>query len=233
MKTRLYLVAAVLPLLLSTSVVVAQGAWSSQPPPSSTYTSRPVEQYPAPSSETQPATQRGYQGSFSLGVPVFLKADKNVVRPGADLNAFGGYEIGYVAFGLGVGAMWTPINYYNIPGAPPNSGYGRSPQTRLYLAPELRVQVPNNSPILPYIGITFDANWWRTRSTDIVCGWYYCTAVSVFLFSPGMTAKFGVAFSVSPGTAIDIGVKYSLSGPGSFFLGRQQWITPYIGMLFR
>jgi hypothetical protein len=176
---------------------------------------------------------RGYQGSFSLGIPIWLNVDSNVVRPGADLNFFGGFDIGYAVFGLALGAMWTPINFYNIPNLPPGSGYDRSPMTRLYLAPEVRVQVPNNTPMLPYIGITFDANWWRVKATDIVCGYYYCTRVAVFRFTPGMTAKLGLAFEVSRGTHIDIGVKYSLSGPGSFFFRREQWITPYFGMLFR
>jgi hypothetical protein len=48
-----------------------------------------------------------------------------------------------------------------------------------------------------------------------------------------MTAKLGFAFEVSEGTHIDVGIKYSLSGPGRFFPGRQQWVTPYVGMLFR
>jgi len=233
MSTRFCVVAGGLALLFSTSIASAQGAWSAEPDPNSTYTSRPVEQYPPPSSAEQRAMHRGYQGSFSLGVPIFLNVDKDVVRPGADLNFFGGFDIGYAVFGLGLGAMWTPINFYNIPEASAGSGYSRHPMTRLYLAPELRLQVPNNTPMLPYLGITFDANWWRVHSSDIVCGWYYCTRYAIFRFTPGMTAKLGFAFEVSRGTHIDIGVKYSLSGTGSFFYRREQWITPYIGMLFR
>ena len=210
----------------------AQGAWSSPPPPSSSYPSQPIEQYPPPSQAKQQAMHRGYQGAFHLGVPIWLNVDSSVVRPGADLNGFGAYDMGYVAFGLGAGAMWTPINFYNI-NDPTASSYGRRPMTRIYLAPELRIQVPNNTPMMPYIGITFDANRWRVARTDVVCGAYYCRRVSVFLFSPGMTVKFGLPFRVSPGTYIDLGVKYSLTGPGSFFSRREQWITPYIGMLFR
>jgi hypothetical protein len=48
-----------------------------------------------------------------------------------------------------------------------------------------------------------------------------------------MTAKVGVGFKVSHGTHIDIGFKYSLSGSGNFFFRREQWVTPYIGILFR
>ncbi len=152
------------------------------------------------------------------------------MRPGADLNLFGAYDMGYVAFGLGGGAMWTPINFDEVPGV---NDLGRRPLTRLYLAPELRVQVPNPTPVMPYVGITFDANWWRIAQTDFVCGQFYCRRVAVFLFSPGFTAKFGLAFRVLQGTYIDIGAKYSYTGPGQFFTQREQWITPYIGMLFR
>jgi len=231
MSTRFFAAAGILAFLLCSSGASAQGAWSYEPTPSSTYAASPVEQYP-PSAKQQ-ASHRGYIGSFSLGVPIWLKVDSDVVRPGADLTGFGGFDMGYVAFGLSLGAAWTPINFYNIPNLPPGSSYDRSPMTRLYLSPEFRVQVPNRSPLLPYIGISFDANWWRVKATDIICGWYYCTRVAVFRFTPGMTAKVGLAVRVASGSYIDIGVKYSLSGPGSFFFRREQWVTPYIGLLFR
>ena len=226
----LLLAAAALACLASSAS--AQGAWSSPPPTSSTYPSRPVEQYPPPSPAKQYAKHRGLQGALSLGIPIWLNADRDVVRPGADLSFLGAYDMGYFAFGLGAGVMWTPINFYDIPEAP-RAGYERRPMTRLYLAPELRVQVPNATPLMPYVGVTFDANWWRVAQTDIVCGAFYCTRATAFLFSPGMTAKLGIALQVMEGTYLDAGVKYSLTGPGSFFSGREQWITPYFGMLFR
>ena len=173
---------------------------------------------------------RGYQGAFHIGVPLWLNVDRNIVRPGADLNIFGAYDMGYVAFGVGAGVMWTPINFDQVPGV---TGVGRRPLTRLYLAPELRVQIPNTTPIMPYVGITFDANWWRVAQTDVVCGQFYCRRVAVFLFTPGFTAKFGLAFRVLQGTYLDLGVKYSYTAPGQFFAQREQWITPYFGMLFR
>jgi hypothetical protein len=234
MITRFFSLVGLPALLLFNSVASAQGAWSYEPTQTSPYTTRPVEQYPPPSSVEQRASHRGYQGSFNLGVPIWLNADRDVVRPGVDLNGFGGFDMGYVAFGLGLGAMWTPINFYNIPGIDP--GFDRRPMTRLYLAPEVRVQVPNNTPLLPYLGISFDANWWRVAETNVVCTgnfYYYCARIAVFRFTPGMTAKIGLAIRVASGSYIDLGVKYSLTGPGSFFFQREQWITPYVGMLFR
>lgn len=204
--------------------------------------------YPTPASQTQPyvndpvytepktpkvSSHRGFQGGFNLGVPVFLDVDSNVVRPGADLHAYGGYDIGYVMFGLDLGAMWTPIDLNRVPEVPPGINPGRSPVTRLYFSPEVRVQVPNKSPILPYLAAAFDVNWWRFKETGFACGYWYCTQVKVFRFTPGFTGKFGVAFRAGSGTYIDLGIKYSYSGAGDFFLRKQQWVTPYLGFLLR
>lgn len=233
MNEKFCAIAGVLALLLS-SAASAQGAWASEPYQTSPYTTGTPEPYSPPSSAQKVVAHRGYMGAFNLGVPLWLEADREVVRPGVDLNGFGGFDMGYVVFGLGLGAMWTPINFYNIPGIDP--GYDRRPMTRLYLAPEVRVQVPNNSPLLPYLGVSFDANWWRVAETNVVCTgniYYYCARIAVFRFTPGMTAKIGLAVRVASGSYIDLGVKYSLTGPGSFFFQREQWVTPYVGILFR
>jgi hypothetical protein len=47
------------------------------------------------------------------------------------------------------------------------------------------------------------------------------------------SAKIGFAIRVASGSYIDLGAKYSLTGPGSVFFQREQWVTPYVGMLFR
>lgn len=201
------------------------------PPPGQAYSNEPAP----PPKKPKPSVRRhrGLQGGFNIGVPVFLDVDKDVVRPGADLHGFGGYDVGYAMFGLGLGAMWTPVDLGNVVTSPPDSNPGRSPATRLYFSPEVRVQVPNRSPILPYVAATFDASWWRFRETTVVCGFWYCSQVKVFRFAPGFTAKGGVAFRVRDGFHLDVGIKYSLSGPGSFFSKREQWLTPYIGILGR
>ena len=200
------------------------------PPPNEQYHVQPkFEPTPAPPERYH----RGLQGGFNIGVPLFRDVDNDVVRPGADLHGFAGYDIGYAMFGLDLGAMWTPIDLNKASMVPPGTNLGRSPVTRLYFAPEARVQIPNKSPILPYVAITFDANWWRFRETAIGCNFWYCTQVKVFRFTPGFTVKGGIAFRVRQGVHIDVGFKYSLSGAGSFFLRREQWITPYVGVLAR
>lgn len=227
-----YLVALVaLAALLSAPQAVAQDySYPTPPSQSSPYTAQPA---PAPPPSESPAKSRGFQGGFNIGVPVWLNVNRSVVRPGADLHFFGGYDIGYAMFGLDLGVMWTPIDLNRAPGLPPGSSPGRSPLTRLYFGPEVRVQVPNRSPILPYLAATFDVNWWRFRETAIGCGVWYCTQVAVFRFAPGFTAKLGIAFRIKRGAHIDLGVKYSLTGPGDFFVQREQWVTPYLGFVMR
>lgn len=203
------------------------------PPPNESYQTQSA---PPPSPKSKPPPERkhrGLQGGLHIGVPLFLDVDKNVVRPGADIHGFGGYDIGYAMFGLDLGAMWSPIDLDRVSTLPPGENPGRSPVTRLYFAPEVRVQVPNRSRILPYVAITFDANWWQFRDTDLACNFWYCTQVKVFRFTPGFTAKGGMAFRIREGVHIDVGFKYSLSGPGNFFTRREQWMTPYVGVLAR
>lgn len=199
----------------------------------------PQDQPYEPRSTTPPpepqkvGAERGFQGGFNIGVPVFLDVDGDVVRPGADLHFFGGYDIGYAMFGIDLGAMWNPIDLAGIVGTPPGTDRERSPVTRLYVAPEVRAQVPNESPILPYAAMTFDVNWWHFRETEIACGFWYCSQVSVFRFTPGFTAKVGLGFRIKQGPHVDVGVKYSFSGAGKFFPDSEQWITAYLGVLAR
>lgn len=208
----------------------AQGyAYPTPPPQNEAYAPPPQEPVP----EQKVSAHRGFQGGFNIGVPIWLDVDENVVRPGADLHFFGGYDIGYAMFGVDLGVMWTPIDANQFSDLPPGTSPGRSPLTRLYVAPEVRVQVPNKSPILPYLAMTFDINWWHFRETGIGCNFWYCTEVKVFRFTPGFTAKVGIAFRIKQGAHVDLGFKYSYTGAGDFFLGANQWFTPYLGFFFR
>ena len=216
--------------LLAANARAQEYSYPRLPPPNETYSAQPP---PAPKPKAPERKHRGLQGGFNIGVPLFRDIDKDVVRPGADLHGFGGYDIGYAMFGLDLGAMWTPIDLNKVSTPTSGTNPGRSPVTRLYFAPEVRVQVPNKSPILPYVAITFDANWWRFRETEVVCNFWYCAQVKVFRFTPGFTAKGGIAFRIRQGVHVDVGFKYSMSGTGNFFFRREQWITPYIGILAR
>lgn len=213
MNTKIQSPALVLALFLCAPTASAQGILSAPPPPE------------------RSGQHRGYQGALTVGPALWLSVDRSLVRPGADLNLFNGFDMGYVVVGLGLGAMWTPINFYNLTDFPSDQ-YQRRPITRLYIAPELRFQVPNDSPFVPYFGVTFDANWWRVKVDSVVCGWLY-QKCGVFQYTSGTTLKLGFASQVHEWTHLDVGIKYSLSGPGYFFLQGQHWVTPYFGLLFR
>lgn len=195
----------------------------------------PQPEDPPPTSELPEKTlvKRKFQWSMNLGVPLWLNVPKDVVRPGADLSWVGGVDIGYLVFGAGVGVMWTPIDLRNFTDENGNSGGDQSPTTRLYFFPEMRVQVPNKSLVLPYLTGAFDVNWWHFKEVGLTCGFWFCGTSRVFRFSPGFTGKVGLAFEIKRGVMVDLGMKYSLTGPGSFFEERRWWLTPYVGVLVR
>jgi hypothetical protein len=173
-----------------------------------------------------------FNWAFTIGVPIWLNVPLEVVRPGADLSWVGGVDIGYAVFGFGVGVMWTPINLREYVDEDGNSG-SQSPVTRLYFFPEVRLQVPNDSVVLPYLSGAFDVNWWNFRETGLRCGFWFCNTRSIYRFTPGFTGKVGLAFEIKRGVKIDVGMKYSLTGKGDFFNTTRWWLTPYVGVLVR
>ena len=212
-------------LFLPMSVASAQTGSSEAPAPDQ---EQPV--YPPTSEVPQEGLKKKFQWSMNVGVPIFLDVDLKVVRPGADIAWVGGIDIGYVVFGIGAGVMFTPINLNNFVDDNGNRG-NQSPLTRLYFFPEIRFQLPNNSPVLPYLTGAFDVNWWNFRETGLSCGFWICSRSSVYRFTPGFTGKVGAAFEIKRGVKIDVGMKYSLSGKGDFFQQTRWWLTPYVGVL--
>ncbi|MBW1876031.1 MAG: hypothetical protein JRI98_11795, partial [Deltaproteobacteria bacterium] len=49
-----------------------------------------------------------FQGGANLGVPIFLDVDRGIVKPGASITGWGGFDIGWVVFDFGIGLQWTP-----------------------------------------------------------------------------------------------------------------------------
>ncbi len=167
----------------------------------------------------------------TLGVPIFLKVDRDVVRPGADLYAWVGLDIGWLVFAAGFGASWNAIDLGQVPGT---DGGGRSPLSRLYIEPEIRFQVPKAKPVLPYISGAFDANWWKYRDVqEVSCGFWYCANRARFTFAPGFTGKVGIGIKTGKRIYIDVGVKYSFTGAGNFFDSTQRWVSPFVGVIYR
>ncbi len=190
----------------------------------------PPPQQPAQAPQDE-GPKVGLTWGLSIGVPIFLNVDSNVVRPGAALGFFAGADFGFFVLGGDLGIQWNPIDLGNVPGV---TGYGRHPATRLYFSlPEVRFRVPDLDVVLPYITGAFDMNFWNFQETALGCGYWYCNSYDVYRFTPGFTGKAGLGFNVKGGVYLDMGFQYSFSGKGSFFPQSQWWLAPYVGVLVR
>lgn len=229
----LALLTALVSSIASAQDPAADPEWSDDP-----WNNRALEEErtdpPPPTSQLpeEGVVKTQFNWAFTLAVPIWLDVPLSVVRPGADLSWVGGVDIGYMVFGFGVGVMWTPIDLTNFTDDNGQRG-SQSPMTRLYFFPEVRVQVPNDSVVLPYVTGAFDVNWWNFRETGLTCGFWFCNRSAVFRFTPGFTGKVGLAFEIKRGVKIDVGMKYSLTGKGDFFVESRWWLSPYVGVLVR
>jgi len=176
----------------------------------------------------------GFTWSLGIGVPIVLDVPREVVRPGANIFFFGGADFGFFIIGGAAGLQWNPIELdgVNVGGVVLS---GRSPLTRIYLSvPEVRFQVPGLKVVLPYISGSFDMNFWNFRETEVACGYWYCSNVAVYRFTPGFTGRAGLAFHIrDSGVHIDAGFQYSFTGKGNFFPETGWWLQPYVGILVR
>jgi hypothetical protein len=230
-------------LWLPAALASAQWDASTQESTSTTATTAPTPP-PAPSDQMvsatpQPAVQQpqekqglevGFTWGLSIGVPIVLNVPRDIVRPGANINFFGGADFGWFVIGGDAGLQWNPIDLNGVPGV---SG-GRHPLTRIYLSlPEVRFQVPDLKVVLPYITGSFDMNFWNFAETQVGCGYWYCSQYSVYRFTPGFTGKAGLGFHVKGGVYIDAGFQYSFTGKGNFFAQSGWWLAPYVGVLIR
>lgn len=178
--------------------------------------------------------QLRFQGGLDLGVPIFLNVDRNVVKPGASIEGWGGFDIGWVVFDFALGLMWNTIKTNNIPEVQAmGGGLGNQPLIRWHFSPGIRLQVPTIDAVLPYLTGRFDANLWQLEALGVDCGWYYCNGQGSFQFAPGFTGKVGLGIRLKGPWFLDVGMKYSLSGKGDFFQRTQWWLEPFIGFLFR
>jgi hypothetical protein len=177
-------------------------------------------------------------GGFDLGVPLMLDVNHDLIRPGANLHAQGGIDLGYVGFFLHGGWRWIPVDFDRAAdnGHPEYAGEGRDPVSNPYFGLGVRGQIPNRSPVMPYASVSFDFNFWHFRETDVVCGGYYywwCADYDVYHFTPGFTGRVGLAVYITQGVYVDFGMATSMSFEGDFFGDNQMWIEPFVGVLTR
>ena len=159
------------------------------------------------------------------GVPIFVGSDvdRAVVRPGGSFTFLGGVDFGYAVAELEVGYMGVPIE-------PP--GMRREPLQRVHLGFGGRLQVPNASRLVPYLGASFAAQWWKL-DTRTGCSLVACSTGDSFRFAPGLSFRVGTTISLCSSTALDVGLGYSLSFRGNeVFTRTRQWIEPTIGFRF-
>jgi hypothetical protein len=198
----------------------------------------PAWQASAPSSSPPVAPASRMFGGIDLGVPIMLDVNHDLVRPGVNLHAQGGLDLGYVAFFLHGGWRWVPIDFDRAAdnGHPEYSGEGRDPLKNPYFGLGVRGQIPNRTRLLPYASASFDFNWWHFQETEVACGGYYywwCADYEVYHFTPGFSGRVGTAIYLKQGVYVDLGMAVSMSFEGDFFAKNQMWLEPFAGLLFR
>ncbi len=164
-------------------------------------------------------------------MPIFLDVDRSVVKPGASLTGWGGFDIGWVVFELGFGLQWTMIDTDAVPTLVRTIGL--QPLIRMHFSPGVRFQVPTIDAVLPYITGVFDANIWQFEAFGDECATFYCREESRGRFAPGFTGKVGLGIHLKNAIYLDVGMKYSLSGPGQFFNDTEWWVEPFVGFIYR
>jgi hypothetical protein len=174
-----------------------------------------------------------FQGGVKLGVPIFLDVDRDIVKPGASITAWGGFDIGWVVFDFGLGLQWMPTDTNEIPEGAILQPSGFEPLVRFSFSPGVRFQVPNIDAVLPYITGAFDANLWTFEALGAGCAWYYCRDDGRARFAPGFTGKAGLGIHLKNAMYLDVGFQYSMSGKGDFFNSTQWWVEPFIGFIYR
>ncbi|MGB5504936.1 MAG: hypothetical protein WBM75_21265 [Polyangiales bacterium] len=211
----------------STQQGTSTTATTAPPPPQA-----PPDQMVSAPAMQPPAEKKkvGFTWALGMGVPIILDVPRDVVRPGANIFFFGGADFGFFVIGGDFGLQWNPIDLNNVPGFS-----GRRPLSRIYFSvPEVRFQIPDLKVVLPYITGAFDMNFWNFAETGVSCGYWYCSTVSVYRFTPGFTGKAGLAFNVKEsGVYIDVAFQYSFTGKGSFFAQSGWWLSPVFGVLVR
>lgn len=172
-----------------------------------------------------------FQGGVKLGVPLFLNVDRDIVKPGASITGWGGFDIGWVVFDFALGLQWTPIDTNNIPDIVQPTGF--EPLIRWFFSPGVRFQVPTIDAVLPYVTAAFDVNMFSLAALAADCNWYYCRDDGRAQFTPGFTGKAGLGIHLKKAMYLDIGFQYSMSGQGQFFDRSQWWLEPFVGFIYR
>jgi hypothetical protein len=179
----------------------------------------------------------GFVG-LTVGVPIMLNTDSELIRPGGDFNVQGGINFGYVGAFLHGGWRFIPVDFDRALDAGIDT-YDRTGRDRLknpYFGFGVRGQVPNRSRFVPYLSGAFDFNFWNFRESAVACGGYgywWCGSYDVYRFTPGFTGRIGTTIALGRHTSIDAGLGMTMSFEGNFFESNQSWVEPYLGVVHR
>ena len=175
----------------------------------------------------QDRTYRGPAGilGFQGGVPIFVGSDvdRDIGRVGGSILGFGGVDFGFGAIELGFGYMGVPTE---------PAGFTGVTAQRLALDVGGRVQVPNRSVVVPFLGFGFAAQWWK-YDLPVGCAGVFCSTGGSFRFAPGFNVRAGMSILLGGLAAIELGVRYNISFEANGVSnGNLQFIEPTLGFRF-
>lgn len=192
------------------------------PPPHPSQAQHQAPRWARPASTPRPRPRTS--SSFYITVPLVQDVDREVVRPGASIEGRIGVILGVLVPEFEIGFQWIPVDLDKL-----RPGLGRDPLKLFFFGLGLRLQIPTDSRVQPYVSGAFNFNWWNFRQESLACNFWYCTAVDRYSFTPGFSGRAGIAIDVDRGVAIDLGVKLAMSFEGDFFSENQFWVAPMFG----
>jgi len=150
--------------------------------------------------------------------------DRDVVKTGGAFSFAMGADLGYFVPELEVGYMANRVSPLGLPS---------EPLQRVHLGIGGRVQFPNASVLIPYLGVAFASQWWKFDSVSAGCNQFACSTGNGFRFAPGLNFRVGTTINIARSVAIDIGLRYGLSFTGNtVFPETRHWLEPNFGFRF-
>lgn len=183
-------------------------------------------QYENPSEVGYPHIEFG----ADVGVMLWNRVDRNVVRPGGTISAHFGWNYKWWVPMVALGFRGNGIDVRNIPNASPTAQ--RQALTNIFFAVGMRFVTPNRTRVAPFLDGWFDLNWWHLNETQIICNVWYCQGTNQYRFAPGFHGRVGMQIRVAPQADIEVGFGAGYSFRGQFFSENQSWLEPSVSFTY-